>query len=103
MPARERKGREPVLGSGLFPVGRRGVPGLPVEDSAEIKGILIAHKIADFLNGVIGVFQQLFCLADPDGGKVLHGGDSHIAFEAADKPAYAHVLVFCVFLDTDIL
>ena len=76
---------------------------LSMKDSAEIKRIFVAHKRADLLDGITGIFKELLCLADPDGGKVLHGSDAHITFETADKPAYAHMLFFCVFFYTDIL
>lgn len=79
------------------------MPGLFMENPAEVERIFVAHETTDLLNGIIGVFEEFFCLSDSDGGKVLHGGDTHIAFETADKPTYTHMLVFCIFFNTDVL
>ena len=73
------------------------------ENPAEIERVFISHKAADFLNGIIGILQQLLGFIYTDGSNILHGRYAHITLETADKPAYAHMLVFCVFFYTDIL
>ena len=73
------------------------------ENPAEIQRIFVPHKTADFLNGIVGVFEKLLCFIHTDRGNILHGRNAHITLETADKPAYAHMLVFCIFFDTDIL
>ena len=79
------------------------MPCLLPEDPAEIQRIFISHKTADLLNGVVGIFEKLFRLINPDGSEILHRRYAHIAFKTADKPAHTHVLVFCVFFNTDLL
>lgn len=73
------------------------------ENSAEIQRIFVPYKTANLLDGESGVFEQVLCLGDTDGGDVLQGRHAHITFKTADKPAHTHVLVFCVLLNADFL
>ena len=73
------------------------------ENSAEIQRIFVPYKTANLLDGESGVFEQVFCLVDADGGDVLQGRHAHITFKTADKPAHAHVLVFRILINADFL
>ena len=57
----------------------------------------------DLENGVVGVFQQHLCLAEPQRQSILDGGDAIDLLEAADKAVLIDIDLICQRVQIDLL
>ena len=72
-----------------------------LENSAEVKGIIVADNSRYFCYIVIRGFQQAHGVVDTDSEDVLHRGFHGDLFEISQEPAYAHAAGLGIFLDID--
>lgn len=87
----------------LFSVIGRGYTLLLLEDTAEIKGIVIADNRRNFRNIVVGTLQKADSIVDPNGKDVLHGRLGGDLLEFLQEVADAHIPGQRIFLNIDIL
>ena len=83
----------------LFSVIGRGYTLLLLEDTAEIKGIVIADNRRNFRNIVGGTLQKADSIVDPNGKDVLHGRLGGDFLEFFQEIADAHIPGQRIFLN----
>lgn len=87
----------------LFSVIGRGYTLLLLEDTAEIKGIVIADNRRNFRNIVVGTLQKADSIVDPNGKDVLHGRLGGDLLEFLQEVADAHIPRQGIFFNVNIL
>ena len=70
-----------------FPEGERGLPGVLLEEMAEMAGMLEATLRGDFVDEKGGPSQQIRCCTDPGSLKFLKNGPANKGFETGFQAA----------------
>lgn len=73
------------------------------KQAAEIKRVVITDNDGGFRNVAGRRNQQILSVGNPQIQNILHGSDSAVLSEIADKPAGAHVAGGGIIFNTDVL